>query len=343
MYSKKTVNYSTKTPINLEYLTMTFLGIILVFGVSIWAVYTYPDYSGLVLILVTPLATLLYCLIASAYMTEKEIISPVFQMALSTFLALAIDAIVYYTEPTLQPSTELLSVLLGTIFVYLLWISVSMYFHNLIRFLFGAHGTVESIDKYIKSFETTKSPKELVYEIKQRWVALLCGLRIVERKSSEEELKLRLIKRGTKLYIGMHGAAEGKKTYLHLVPYCIHENLRRKDILSNEDIDGFLKPQIEQIVKKLGLVECSDASSQSLAKKVFPDAIDFFLYPARFPIEMLKERKVEVAVVLIAIVAIMFLVSLRIANVISDSIFAGLTGTSVAIMLGVIGLRLRRS
>lgn len=332
--------YSSKTPLTAEYVVLIAVGIFVNLSISLWAIFSWPNYALLTIIFVPLIVTPIYSLIASTYSLEKEIISPIFIMIFNAFAAVALDAMIYRDSP----ASELWSTLFPVIMMYFFWIGFSSYFHSLIRFLIGSYGKSESVEQNLISFETGMRPEDIVFEIKKKkWFGLLCGMSIYENKSRNGKVMLRLKKSGTNLYLGIYGqASKDGLTVLNIIPYCIYENLKRKDILSDTEIKEFLTPQIEQIQKKLGLTKWEKKQTNVTSSPLVPETIEYIMYPAHVPVEALREHKTEVIVIIIVGILIMLLTSLKVANFISDTVFAGFSGVLVAIAIAIIGYRLRK-
>lgn len=246
-------NYSLKAPISIEYTVFMILGIFVSFVASFGAISIYPNYSELFLILVVPIITLAYSLFASLLMREREILFAPAQMVFSCITAVS-ALIVQYIQ--VYKFTEYNNLIFGVLFVYTMWIAGSMIFQNAIRRVVGSYGNRETFDKYIQSFQSTKSINEIRYELKNRWLSLFCGLRIAEDKSNNNEIKIRLKKLGTNLYIGLYGFSKDSLTVIQAIPYCIRENIHRRDMVLDDNVktfDDILKENEQTIdsIKKL--------------------------------------------------------------------------------------------
>jgi len=313
------------------------VGILVNFGIMLWAVLTWPDYAILAITIAPLIVTPIYCLITSAYTKKKETVSPVYLMVFNSFVAVIVTGIRYHNIT----GEELIAYLFAMAVLYFFWIMISPYFQLLIRFLIGAYGKVDPLEKNVISFEISKRPEDIVFRIKEEWLGLLAGMKVKENRSKKQILKLRLQKLGTNLYLAFYGELTEKKrrsSLLNIVPYAISENLRRKDIVSNKEIREFMAPQIEQIEKKLSLVKYRPASSPPL----IPETIEYALYPARFPIDKIREHKTELSVIIFSAVLIMALTSLRVANIISETLFVGFCGISVSFAIAVVGFLIRK-
>ena len=321
--------------LTLDYVILIAIGILFYFGVSLWALLTWPDYGILVIVLGPLGITPIYCLIASTYTEKKEIVSPVYLMVFEAFVALITTGL-YYRSLSRE---ELIAILFAEIIMFVFWIGISPYFQSAIRFLFGAYGEIEPFEENLISYEVSKRSEDIVFQIKKKWLGLLCGMSVKENKSRDGKVKLRLKKHGTNLYLAIYGEpAKGGETLLNIIPYAIVEDSRRRDIVSNKEIREFLAPQINQIEKKLGLVRYAPASSIML----LPETIEYALYPAKFPIEAMQGHRAEVGVILFTVALIMAYTSLKAVNMITETAFMGLCAISVSIAIAVVGFLLKR-
>ena len=341
MIRKNTTIYSKKTPISIEYVAASIFGVFIILLLCSFIISSYSTYGLILLIIAAPIMTLFYSLMASAFMSEKETLVFPLQMVLTAFVAFGFGVINYSEMPVnlaFPQSTYL--VIVG--FSYAIWFYVSFYLQIAIRSMVGANGDKEFLNSVTKSFETEKSLRSIREAFGQKWLSWLSGSVIIEDKSNDEEVKLRFKKLGTNFYIGLYAAIINNKTFLQMVSYCIHENIRRKDVFIDDDVTNYLMPQVKQISEKLDLVDCKDESITLLSKQFVFDARDFFFNMIRFPILGIIKYRTEIGVISLAVVVIMFSLSLRFSDTISDSLLAGFSGIAVAIMLAIIGLKRRR-
>lgn len=332
--------YSARTPLTFDYIILVAIGILASLGVLCWSIVTFPDYAIWSIILVPPIFTPIYCLIVSSYTKKKEIVSPVYLMVFDAFVALVTTAIIYRDLSGMLLIPTLLSVLV----IYFLWIGASPYFQLFVRFLLGAYGEIKPLEENLISYEVSSRPEDILFQIKEKkWLGLLCGMSVKENKSGKGEVKLRLKKLGTNLYLVIYGVSiEEGKTLLNIAPYAISENLRRKDILSNKEIKEFLAPQIGTITKRLGMAKIEKKKVFPPLISLVPETIEYALYPARFPIATMQGHKIELGVIAFVGVLIMALTSLRLSNVINDTLLIGLSGVLISIAIAVVGFLLKK-
>jgi hypothetical protein len=333
--------FSYRTPLTLEYVMVVVLGILLNLGVLLWATSTWPDSGGYFIALLPIVLTFAYCLVASSY-TERDIISPVFLMPFNTFLAILVTA---WTYRNVSPDL-LRSYIVGVLIFYLILIALSPYAQNLISSILGVYGDMNSIKDNVISYEILQRPVDVVFQLDRQWLSLQCGMIVVENKSEENRVKLRLRRYQTNLHLAVYGVLEAGqcKTLLNMVPYALVQNMRAKDIISDLRIKQFLMPQVEEIVKNLGAFSVPKGATLPPGTILpIPETVQYVLSPTRIARTMtLQKHKSEAIIATLTGTMIMFLTTLRLANMLNDTLFTGLAGLAVAVGAFVIAYLSRK-
>lgn len=327
-----------RNPVTIEYLFLLIYGILFEFLFLVWVVTTWPEWRIVFLSVLPPILTISYCIFSSSF-TQSDIVSPIFLMILNPLVGIFALAIYNVSYPSASFTLNVETVVMANV----LWIFLSVYFHNFVVAILGAYGDAETITDNMISYEVFLRPEDIVFCLNKQWLSLNCGLEIRENKSGNGEVKLRLRRLGSNLYIAVYGAREGNvgRTALNVIPYALVDNFRCRNIDSNPEITRFLLPQIEELEKKLGAIRVGRDIHESEVRR--PETVHYVLSPTRYArTGRLREHKIELAIVAIASAVLMILTSLRVENSISDALFVGFVGVTITASLGLIGLLLRR-
>lgn len=330
--------YSERVPISIHYLALIVAGVLGNIGVLLWFILTWPEYTFESLLFVPLGFGFLYSLYASSQSGEKEIISPIYILTFNSLGVVLLAAVVYRDLPLNLWEQRMLQ-MVGWCAVS---IAVSQYLHRAVRFLIGAYGQADLIENSIISYEIQKRPEDVLHEIKKKWLILSCGMEIAEKKTDKGKIKIRLNKARTNLYLLIYGTSiEPGKCLLNIIPYAMTESLRRKNIATSEEIKEFLMPQIRLLEQKLELVEIGLTGCEP-QKCLVPETVEYALYPARFPVELIREHKKESRMIMLTASLIMASIWARVTNAISDTIFSVIIGVLMTSAVAVIGYWLRR-
>jgi hypothetical protein len=188
-------------------------------------------------------------------------------------------------------------------------------------------------------------PEDIIFLLNKKWFVLHCGMWTKENRCEKGEMKLRLGRYGTNLYLAIYGAPKTSdgNTLMNIVPYALVENLRRKDIIANEEIKRLLAPQIEQIEKELAAFRIVENKRFLSSQFRVPETVQYVLSPTRYErTRLVQEHKLEVGVVGAAAALLMILTSLAVTGFLASTLFIGSAGITITASIGIIGLLIRR-
>lgn len=238
--------------------------------------------------------------------------------------------------PGLFYQMNLVSYVFVVIMFYLILTYVAVVFMQpILRSLIGAYAERENL-KSSTTFYKTDNLKNILEKIEdKKWLSDLCSMEVINRKETENNFQLTLSKYLTPFYIAIFGKKIETGSYVSITGYKLDENVYKKEIISSEESQYSLAPQIKEMEKTLKLEPVSSEKAE-----ISYEAINYVMSPARFP-KLIQYRNE----ILVGVSSAFFCMVVIIAYLISSidaQISLGLIALIVSLGIGVINLLRRK-
>jgi len=276
-------------------------------------------------------------------MTSRRItISPVYVMLFTFIPSSLLGAYVVHEQNYMMVPTARVQLVVNFLFstsvlyIFLLFF-LSRVLHRIIRGLIGAFAERDNIRSGTEVYGTSLLLENILLKIDDRkWLSDLCGMRIVERKEEENEIRLKLNKHETNYYLSIYSEMTDSKVLFSLTPYELDENLAKKNIIVSEDCRLSLRHQIEEMKESFELKEIPESESSRIVR----DSLNYAMSPARFP--MIYRYRLQFSAIVVSVILSVLSISVYYTGLISLEILVGIIAIVVAIASAAINLLSRK-